>query len=72
MQTKKEFLENVKYHAEWLEKRQEWLDEPESNHYVDLDPELKALFDEAGRHERLMLEAAVKLSKLCRARLERF
>jgi hypothetical protein len=71
MQTKREFLENVRYHAESLAEyiRQE-ADDCGSLHPVDLDPELKAIFDEAEKHQRLMFEAAIRLARRCKEKLE--
>jgi len=72
MQSKEEFLENVQYHADSLkEYTRSEREDAATNHPVDLDPELKAIFDECERHQSLMLKAAVRLAQRCCEKLER-
>jgi hypothetical protein len=71
MQTKREFLNNVQYHAHSLDEyMQQEKDDAATLHPVDLDPELKAMFDEASLHQRLMFESAIRLARRCREKLE--
>ena len=69
-QPKEEFLENVRYWASCVAEREEWLAQcPSRENPVDLDPELREIYAEAERYERLMCEAAVRLSKRCAEKL---
>lgn len=69
-QTKENFLANVRYWAGRLDQRADWLAQcGDRENPVDLDPELKAIYDECDKHERLMCEAAVRLAERCAEKL---
>lgn len=69
-QSKEDFLKNVKYWAQELPQRDKWVMEcDERENPVDLDPQLRAVYDDCAKYERLMCEAAAYLSKLCKEKV---
>lgn len=72
-QTKKEFFANVKLHASELEIHINDLHDRETNccHQVTLDQQADMLWRAARFHEVRMLEAAIELSKYCKAKLDK-